>query len=200
MMIVLILTTTSCCLSMRIASAWRLQINSAAGKPAIDLLAVADPGVNLGADLRIDGVDGQRDVAYCQLAQRLGVRRHAQPVGGHAEQHFRIGLAHQPQRLQRQRRRGERIARAGDAHDRNPRILGQHPLQVIQRLPRREDGRRHAGPALVGAIVDPLAKIALHVAIRRDRQVHAAVAMAGVDVEAGMRGNVRHGSLLHMYE
>ena len=78
------------------------------GQPAIDLLAVADPGVDLGADLRIDGVDGQRDVAHCQLAEGLGMRRQAQPVGGHAEQHFRMGLADQAERLQRQRRRGER--------------------------------------------------------------------------------------------
>ena len=171
------------------------------GNPAIDLLAVADPGIDLGADLRIDGVDGQRDVAHRQLGKGLGMRRQAQPVGGHAQQHFRIGLADQSERLQRQRRRGEGIARAGDADDRDPRVLGQHPLQVIQRLPRREHGRGHAGPALVGAVVDPLAEIALHVAIRRDRQVYAAVAVAGVDVETGVRGNVRqHGcSFVHMY-
>ena len=135
-------------------------------------------------------------MAYGQLAQRLGVCGHAEAVGGHAEQHFRIGLMDQPQRLQRERRRGERIARAGDAHDRDPRILGQHPLQVIQRLPRREDGRGHTRSALVGAIVDPLAKVALHVAIRRYGQVNAAVAMAGVDVETRMGGQVnRHGAI-----
>ncbi|OPY04763.1 MAG: hypothetical protein A4E66_02541 [Syntrophus sp. PtaB.Bin001] len=75
------------------------------------------PGVNLTADLNIDGIDRNRHMAYLQIFEIGGVPGNVQSVRCHTEHCLRIFSPDQPQGLQRFRRIGERIARPCDADD-----------------------------------------------------------------------------------
>ena len=148
------------------------------GRAAIDPLRVADPGVNLRADFRIDGVDRQGDVARFQFGQFIDIGQDVQAVGSDAQKHPRMPPSDAPQGVQRRLGRGEWIARPGDADDGDPGVFFHDATQILFGLRRREDGAGHARPALVGAIVHPLAEVALDVAVRGDRQVDAAKRLA----------------------
>jgi len=60
------------------------------GLAAQDDLAVAGPGVDLGPDFRVHGVDRDGDVGDAQFGQGLGVGRQGQAVGGQAEEQVRV--------------------------------------------------------------------------------------------------------------
>jgi hypothetical protein len=70
-------------------------------------------------------------------------------------------------------------------------IATERLVQIIQGLMRREDAGRHAGPRFVHAVEPPVAEVALDIALRRHRQMNAAVLMPHGIVEAGMFGKIQ---------
>ena len=159
-----------------------------------DALADAHPGVNLGADLRVHGIDGDRHVAHLQFGQFIQIRRQIQAVGGDTEHHLRAALAHEAAGFQGLGRIGKRITRPGDAHHADMGLLAQHLLKVNHGLGRREDGAGNAGSTLVDTIELTVAELALDIAARRHRQMHPAETAMGLAIETGMIVDI-HGSI-----
>ena len=97
----------------------------------VALVLPEHPGIDLGADLRIDHVDGDRDVVDVEAGDGVDVIGQREPVGRQAELDVGRGLGDQLEGLEGLLRIGERIARAGDAehgHLRNRRGDRQHLL------------------------------------------------------------------------
>ncbi len=80
----------------------------------------------------------------------------------------------------------ERVAGAGDAEHRHLRNRRGHREHLLRRLLGRELLADDAGARLVGAIVFAIAVVALDIAGRRDRDVHARVVMMRLFAVAGM--------------
>ena len=102
-----------------------------------------------------------------------------------ARQSIMLGklFACQPQRFHCLDWIRERIARPRDAHHGNLRPLRDHFRKVRNRLLGLEHAARHAGPALVHAIVFPVAEVALHVAARRNREMNAPIFIVRLAIE-----------------
>jgi hypothetical protein len=116
------------------------------------------------------------------------MRPDAETVGREAQQHLRKAPPHGGERLHRLDRIGERIARPGDADDREVGHASHRRVEIGGGLRRREHGARDARAALIHAVELPVAEIALEIAARRDRQVDAAVRPVRLPAEARMLG------------
>ena len=171
-----------------------LQQKPRRSRAAVNRLMIANPRVNLLADLRIDGVHRNGHVAHLQLRQLLGIGLHVQPVTGHAQQHLGILLAHQPQGLHRFFGIGKRVARSGNAHHLQLRNALQHLIQVGQRLPGLQHRAGHPRAALIHAIEFAVAIVALDVALGRHGQMDPPRGVTDVRVETRMLSQVQcHG-------
>ena len=101
------------------------------GLTAEDALAVPeDPRIDLRADVRIDHVDGDRDVIDIVFGDRVDMLGQREAVRRQAQLDVGSGLRDQLEGLEGLLRIGERVARAGDAehrHLRDRRRDGQRP-------------------------------------------------------------------------
>ena len=96
---------------------------------------------------------------------------------------------------------GQRIAGAGDAEHGHLGDIGRHRHDLLHRLVRGQQLRDHAGAGLIGAVVLAVAVMALNVAGRGHRHMHAGIVVvrllriAGVVVDLGADGlgQVRQG-------
>ena len=98
-----------------------------------------------------------------------------------------------PERLEGRGRVGERVSGPGDSHHRELRHLLGHRQHLADRVGGTEPLGDHAGPALVRAVVLPVAVVALDVARRRHGDVHPGEVLiipANVPHEAEMIGDV----------
>ena len=130
-----------------------------------------------------------------QVGQFVYMGSEVQAVGGQAEHHLRVLVAHPAAGFQGLGRIGERIARAGDAHHPDVPLLVEHRFEIDHGLGRRKDGRGDAGPGLVDAVEPAVAEFALDVAARRHGQMDPPEAVAGLGIETGVFVEV-HGYLL----
>ena len=168
-------------------SIWR-SVQDAGGLDAVDaLVVVEDPRVDLRADLGVHHVDGDGDVVDVVFGDLVDVVRQRQAVGGQAQLDVRrVLLRDQFEGLEGLRRIGQRVAGAGDAEHRHLRNGRGHRHHLLDRLFGRQALGDHAGAALVGAVVLAVAVVALDVAGRRHRDVHAGVVVVRLFGVAGM--------------
>ncbi len=154
-----------------------------------------DPGVDPLADLGVGHVDGDRHVAHPGRHQPVDVVGEREAVGGEAERQVRCRAADPRERGVGRVRVGERVPRPGDAHHRELRHLRGDGEHLADRVLGRQPLRDHAGPALVRAVVLPVAVVALDVARRGHRHVHAREVVVRLLAVAGViphqRGHLR---------
>ncbi|MNZ34030.1 hypothetical protein D3C78_514000 [compost metagenome] len=154
---------------------------------AADALVVpVDPRVDLGADLRVHAVDGDGHVVDVVLGQLVHAVRQRQAIGGNAQLDVRRLLAEHAEGLEGALRVGQGIAGTGDAEHGHLRDGRRHRLDLPHRLQRVEHFGDHAGARLVGAVVLAVAVVALDVAGRRHRHVHAGEVVVGFFRVAGV--------------
>ena len=195
MMIVLIFTVTPRCFSAANGFAPGGSRAVPRRRAAVDPLCRREPRRKSGADLRIDRIDRQRDVADAQRGQivHVAVPRSIRwmPRRGAVR-----GGAWRTRRSVSRVRSGVAKGSPGPAIPTTA-IRGscfEHAFQVVQGLRRREQGAGHARPALVRAVVDPLAEVALDVALRRHRKMDPGERVPRSVVETGMSRKVQgHG-------
>ena len=121
-----------------------------------------------------------------EARDRVDVIRQSQPVGRQTQLDVRRRPRDQIEGLEGLFRIGQRIARTRDAQHRHLRNGRGHRQNFLRRLLGRELLAHHAGARLIGAIIFAVAVIALDVARRRDRHMHARVMMMRFLAVAGM--------------
>ena len=102
----------------------------------VTLVLPEHPGIDLGADFRIDHVDGDRDVVDIETCDRVDMIGQRQSVGRKAKFDVGRGFRNQLESLEGLLRIGERIAGARDTkhrHLRNCRGDGQDLLGGLLR-------------------------------------------------------------------
>ena len=142
-----------------------------------------DPRIDLRADIGIDAVDRDRHVLYVVLGQLVDMLGQSQAIGRYAELYIRRLLGETAERGEGPRRIGQRIAGAGNPQHRHLRDCRCHGERLLHRLFRRQQFGNHAGARLIRAVVLAVAVVALDVARRRHRRMHAReVVMRGLGV------------------
>ena len=114
------------------------------------------------------------------LGDLVRVLRQVEPVGGHAELDVRRLLREHAEGLEGATGVGQGIAGSGDAEHRHLRNLRRDGLDLLEGLVGGEQLGHHARPRFVGAVVLAVAVVALDVAGRRHRHVHAGEVVVGV--------------------
>ena len=114
------------------------------------------------------------------LGQLVHGLRQGQAVGGDAQLDVRGVFGELAEGLERAFGVGERVAGAGDAEHGHLRNLRGDRHGLLHRLVRREQFRHHAGAGFVGAVVFAVAVMALDVAGRGHRHMHAGEIMVGI--------------------
>ncbi len=120
-----------------------------------------------------------------------------QAVGGQAQGQVGQVRAQQLERAQGARSVVQCVARAGNADDGKLGQPGGDVAHLGDGLLRGQAGGYHAGPAFVGAIVFSVAVVALDVATRRHRHMHAGEVVVGVLGIAGVRPDPRQQGRVH---
>lgn len=121
----------------------------------------------------VNGVDGHGGVAYAHALHVFHVLRQGQTVGGHAEGDIGVFLADHLQRAEGFLGICQRVAGAGDAHNRKIGHVALYFHKVVKSLCGREHGGGDAGAAFVNAVVLAQAVVAAQVALGRDGQMQA---------------------------
>ena len=145
-----------------------------------------DPRIDPGADLGVDHVDGDGDVVDIVIGQGVHMVGHGQTVGRDAELEVGQRLFHRPEGLEGLAPVIHGIAGAGDAQHRKLWHLGRHRQYLARRLLGGQLLAGDAGPRFVGAVVFAITVIALDVAGRRHRHMHAGEIVVGLLAIAGM--------------
>ena len=152
----------------------------------VALVLPEDPGIDLRADLRIDHVDGDRDVIDIEAGDGVDMIGQSQPIGRETELDVRRGLRDQLEGLEGLFGIGERIAGAGDAKHRHLRDCRRNGEHLLRRLLGGQFFADHAGTRLIRAIVFAITIVALDVTRRRDSDMHTRIMMVRFFAVAGM--------------
>ena len=97
-----------------------------------------DPRIDLGTDIRINAVDGDRHMLDVVLHQFIDTLGQGQPVGRYAQLDIRRLLGQFAESGESTRRIGQRIARPGNAKHRQLWDGRTHRQRLLHRLRRRE--------------------------------------------------------------
>ena len=150
------------------------------------VFAVPDPGINLGADFRVHRVDGDAHMGRINIFQFIQVGMDVQAVGGHAQEHFRISCTHLGQGFHRFVAVGKGIARTCNAHYGCVGFGLNDLCQVSHGLIRTQNGGGDPGAAFIDTVKLSVAKIALDVTGRGNREVNSTEILAGLFIKTGM--------------
>ena len=162
------------------------------------LVLVEDPRIDLLADFRIDHVDGDRDVIDVVILDHRHQLGQRQTIGRQAELDVRRHLRDALEGFEGLGRIGQRITGAGNAEHGHLRNRRSHRQHLARGLLGRQLFADHTGARFIGAVVLAIAVIALDVARRSHRHVHAgvmvmrlfAVARVVLDLFPDFRGHV----------
>lgn len=145
--------------------------------------------VNLLADIRIDGVDGDRQRSDARLIDLLNAIGQQQAVSGHTA--GQLGKLHFGAHKGLDRRVvRQRITRACHTKHPDARFLRNRLADRRQRFVRFDHPHRYAGAILVGAGEFAHTIVALNIATRRDRHMDAPEAEVRRAAITGMVGHV----------
>ena len=155
--------------------------------PGPALVVVEDPRVDVLTDFRIDHVDGDRDVVDVQALQAVDIVRQRQTVGREAQLDVGGELGELFESLDRLLGAGrEAVAWAGDADHGKLRDLGGDREDFADGLFGGQLLADDAGTAFVGAVILAVTVVALDVAGRSHRDMHAGVVVVSLFTVAGM--------------
>ena len=160
-------------------------------------LPVAHPAVDGAPNLRVHGVDRDRDVAHLEVGKCGSVVGERQSVGGNAEEHVGMALTDPLEGCQRGSWGRQRVTGAGDADDTHRRVPSRNLVDIFGSLVGRQQSAGHPGAALVRTVETSVAEVALNIAAGGHWKMDTGVAKTGSVVEAGVRREVHAPSPMH---